>query len=278
MTSSDTSHGGHSSGDDFGSDSDVDKSRSSKRSSATSKAKASTAAAKKAASAPDSDSSSSDSDSETESESDADSDSTKGTDSDDEGRTAKTKSKASTKSTNQRRTGPKGNPFLRGLTPLSTGNPNVNGNGNGSSSGSASQKSASFTRLSDLRPASLRNLSQPGSPLSTGGSTPLSATGSVQQNGFFESQPLPQQEPSAQDGEDVEDEIETDSDSSSSSSDSDGERPAGRRRVVPAAAVKGKNGKVMPVKRAGVVKDAATNSTGANGTNKKKKDVFSVFG
>uniref|UniRef100_V5E9M7 Uncharacterized protein n=2 Tax=Kalmanozyma brasiliensis (strain GHG001) TaxID=1365824 RepID=V5E9M7_KALBG len=279
ITSSDTSHGGQSSDDESDADSDAGgtaakvgrkgtgkqaKPASSKppRSPVAKKARTAAAARKDASSGTDTSSS----DSETESEPDTSKKSTSRAKPSGDNANVKTPASKTTK-----RLPPPDNPFLRGLTPVSS-----------RQNGAGSNKSTPFTRLSELKPASLRqNLSQPGSPLSTGGSTPLSASG---QTPFFASQPVmngdgngstdssaaagafttaaatpePAQAETAS-----EDDDESDSSSSSSSEDE-----APKRGKASAKASTG-------AKRAGKGVGAKTATPAAA---KKRKSVFDVFG
>ena len=255
ITSSDTSHGGRSSDDDSDADSDADvskgrkaltksaKANSSKapRSPAAPAARARRGAANRAASASDSDSDSSSSDSETESEPEMSQSST---------RTTSKVGEAMPHPTPQAQ--PARNPFMRGLTPLSTRQSNANG------------KPSSFTRLSDLKPASLRqNLSQPGSPSSTGGSTPLSSSG---QNGFF-SQPVANGvsaalAPTEEEAEKQPSESEEDDESDSSTDSSSSEDETGKSQAKK---------KTTAGKKAGAAAAAAKPA-------RRKKDIFKLFG
>lgn len=279
ITSSDSSGDGHSSGDDSDRQSDAEPmtTKSSRRDSAkqakSTLSKPSTTSADKQASSSDSDTSSTDS--ETESEPDV----SKKSASRAKNATGKLKTPSATKAS-QRLPTPD-NPFLRGLTPISSRPSNGTGNN--------SQKSTPFTRLSELKPAILRqNLSQPGSPLSTGGSTPKSMSS---QTPFFASQPAlngngndsgsatdtpavsAAQTPVAATrsvASDDDDDVESDSSSSSSSED---EAPrsrakASRAKIGVAAST--------PAKRAGKRLGAAPASKPAAA--KKRKNLFDVFG
>lgn len=155
----------------------------------------------------------------------------------------------STASTTQTARRAPDNPFLRGLNSLRPGQKN---------GGSTNQKPVPFTRLSELKPATLRqNLSQPGSPLSTGGSTPLSASG---QTCFFpDSSAPPNGSKIPKQGESDDD---SDSDSDSSTDSSDDEAPNKGR---------GSGKKAVPTsKLAGAAAPTAPST-------KKRKGVFSFF-
>ncbi|GAC94964.1 hypothetical protein PHSY_002537 [Pseudozyma hubeiensis SY62] len=292
ITSSDSSGDGRSSGDDSDARSDADAGKKGRREAAkqakftstkaarsrATPAKASRAAAKETASSSDSETSSSDS--ETESEAEA---SKKSTPRAKNGAAAGSKAKTSSTSRSAQRLAAPDNPFLRGLTPLSSRRSN--------GTGSTSQKSTPFTRLSELKPGIFRqNMSQPGSPLSTGGSTPLSASS---QTPFFASQPAANgngnESGSAPDtpvvsaaatseaatpviASDAEDDDEVSSSSSSSSSSED---EAPRSRGKRASASKGGGGGSTAAKRAG--KRASGVAAAKPATAKKRKSMFDVF-
>ncbi|CDW94846.1 hypothetical protein [Sporisorium scitamineum] len=190
ITSSDSSHGGDNSDEESEAQSDAEATarRGSRKTTAKQTKAASTkvppspaASAKARQVTPDKQATLSDSSSalsseyETESEPDTTQKSTS------QGATNGNKVKTSSTSKTSQRLAAPHNPFLRGLTPASTKQSNA-------TTGSSSQRSTPFTRLSELKPATLRqNLSQPGSPLSTGGSTSLSASSQMP---FFSSQPI----------------------------------------------------------------------------------------
>lgn len=212
--------------------------------------------ADKAGSSSNSDSSSSSSSSESSSESGSESEPESDSDRDTQAPLpASSKSTAGltneTPATTRQRT-PAANPFLRGLTPLST----TQSNG---SLATPSQKAAAFTRLQDLKPTALRqNSSQPGSPMSTpGGLTPLSASAP-----FFSSQPAPATNGgSGANGTLVEEsESEIESSSSEDSSDDEDARSRGKKGAAAGAASRRAGGK------------AATPASA-----KSKKSIFAMF-
>ena len=212
--------------------------------------------ADKAGSSSDSDSSSSSSSSESSSESGSESEPESDSDRDTQAQLhASSKSTAgltnATPATTRQRP-PAANPFLRGLTPLST----TQSNG---SLATPSQKAASFTRLQDLKPTALRqNSSQPGSPMSTpGGLTPLSASAP-----FFSSQPAAATNGGSGTNGTLVEESESEIESSSSEDSSEDEDPRTR----------GKKGAA-----AGAASNRAGGKAATPASAKAKKSIFAMF-